>query len=85
MMTESHHKPGPAEMANLARRLRACAESVLRRDQPEQQRDSFTAGVMGVAGPSCAGGSAPPDRRLSGGYPFPPTALFHSDSSLTIS
>jgi len=43
MMTESHHKPGPAEMANLARRLRACAESVLRRDQPEQQRDSFTA------------------------------------------
>ena len=39
MMTESHHKPGPAEMANLARRLRARAESVLRRDQPEQQCD----------------------------------------------
>jgi hypothetical protein len=30
---------GPAEMSGLARRLRARAESVLLRDQPEQQRD----------------------------------------------
>jgi transposase len=30
---------GPAEMSGLARRLRARAESVLLRDQPEQQND----------------------------------------------
>ena len=34
---------GPAEMSGLARRLQARADSVLLRDQPEQQSDMRTA------------------------------------------
>jgi len=38
-MAENRRKLGPSEMLNLARRLRARADSVLSSDQPERQRD----------------------------------------------
>jgi hypothetical protein len=37
---------GPGELTALARRLRARADSVLMRDQPEQQRDLHAAAVV---------------------------------------
>jgi len=37
---------GPAEMSGLARRLHARADSVLLRDQPEQQSDMRTAACL---------------------------------------